>query len=88
MHSALVRSACLFGFQSEPCGLFEKGMDHADVVNYKAGTVHGASQHVCVSVFVHLLVRALPSVHIRDDVHFFKGSTKGRDTKPWSDLRI
>lgn len=73
--------------ESEPCDLFEKGTDHADVVNYKAGTVHGASQHVCVSVFVPLLVCALLSVHAQDDVNFFKGSTNG-NTKTSSDLQI
>lgn len=57
--------------------LSEKGTDHADVVNYKAGMVHGASQHVCVSVSVPLLVRAFLSVLVHDDVcvpYFFKGS--------------
>lgn len=72
---------------SEPCGLFEKGTDHADVVNYKAGAVHGASHHVCVSVFVPLLVRALLSVHVHDDIYFFKGSTNG-NAKLNSDLQI
>lgn len=56
--------------ESEPCGLFEKGTHDADVVNYKAGMVHGASQHVCVSVFVPLLVCALLSMPIHNNVHF------------------
>lgn len=61
--------------ESEPCGLVKKGTDHVDVVNYKAGTVHGASQHVCVSVFASLLVHALLSVRVHEDVHFLKEST-------------
>lgn len=48
--------------------LSEKGTDHADVVNYKAGMVHGASQHVCVSVSVPQLVCAFMSVLVHDDV--------------------
>lgn len=37
--------------ESGPCALFEKGMGHSDVVNYKAGMVRGASQYVhCVCV--------------------------------------
>lgn len=36
--------------ESGPCALFEKGKSRADVVNYKAGMVRGASRcvHVCV----------------------------------------
>lgn len=48
-------------WESGPCAVFEKGTDHADVVNYKAGMVHGASQRVCVSVFVPPLVHAFLS---------------------------
>lgn len=47
--------------ESGPCAVFEKGTDHADVVNYKPGMVHGASQRVCVSVFVPPLVHAFLS---------------------------
>lgn len=57
--------------------LSEKGTDHADVVNYKAGMVHGASQHVCVSVSAPLLVRAFLSVLVHDDVCVFLISLKG-----------
>lgn len=58
--------------------LSEKGPDHADVVNYKAGMVRGASQHVCLSAFVPLLTRAFLSVLLHDDVcvpYFFKWSS-------------
>lgn len=59
--------------ESGPCALFEKGMDHADVVNYKAGMVHGASQRMCVSVYVPLRVHAFlyVRVHVHDDVCVF-----------------